>query len=195
MKTLLCCIGRLENDYIREFVEYYKILGVSNICLYDNNFDGEEDFRDVIGDDIESGFVILKDWRNKKLAQLEAYNDCYATYGKEYDWVLFFDIDEFMFINSDRNISDYLSRNEFKDYDMIHVNWLIFGDGGLTENDGKPLLLRITTPLDINHKTTYNFPDNFHRQRRNNINEKGFNFRLNRLYRYTVHRGMRKTRT
>jgi hypothetical protein len=162
MKTLLCCIGRLENDYIREFVEYYKILGVSNICLYDNNFDGEEDFRDVIGDDIESGFVILKDWRNKKLAQLEAYNDCYATYGKEYDWVLFFDIDEFMFINSDRNISDYLSRNEFKDYDMIHVNWLIFGDGGLTENDGKPLLLRITTPLDINHKTTYNFPDNFH---------------------------------
>ena len=47
MKTLLCCIGRRENDYIREFVEYNKVLGFTNICLYDNNYDGEEDFHEV----------------------------------------------------------------------------------------------------------------------------------------------------
>ena len=47
MKTLLCCIGRRENDYIREFVEYNKVLGFTNICLYDNNYNGEEDFHEV----------------------------------------------------------------------------------------------------------------------------------------------------
>jgi hypothetical protein len=43
MKTLLCCIGKGENKYAREFVEHYKNIGVTNICLYDNNDDDGED--------------------------------------------------------------------------------------------------------------------------------------------------------
>ena len=39
VKTLLCCIGRKENQYIREFVEYNKMAGFTNICLFDNNYD------------------------------------------------------------------------------------------------------------------------------------------------------------
>lgn len=162
MKILLCCIGRLENAYIKEFVEYYKILGVTNICLFDNNYDGEEDFNDVIGDYIKDGFVILKDYRNRKVCQLDAYNECYKTYGGEYDWIAFFDIDEFMFINCNKTIGEYLARSEFNDYDMLHINWLLFGDGGQLRNDGRYLLHRITQPLDINHSTEYKFPDNFH---------------------------------
>ena len=162
MKTMLCCIGRQENAYIREFVEYYKVLGVTNICLFDNNYDGEEDFRDVIGDYIDSGFVILKDYRNRQRCQLDAYNECYETYGNDYDWFLFFDTDEFMFINCEPRLHDYLSRNEFDEYDMIHLNWVLFGDGGQAKSDGRQLLQRITTPIDFGIKTTYDFPDNFH---------------------------------
>ena len=162
MKILLCCIGRLENAYIREFVEYYKILGVTNICLFDNNYDGEEDFNDVIGDYINDGFVILKNYRNRKVCQLAAYNECYRTYGEEYDWIMFFDIDEFMFINNDKTIEEYLSRDEFKNFDMIHVNWLIFGDGGNAKKTNGRLFERILKPLDINLKSGYNFPENFH---------------------------------
>ena len=162
MKTLLCCIGRRENAYIKEYVEYNKLLGFTNICLYDNNYDGEEDFKDVIGNYINDGYVILKDYRNRKVCQLEAYNDCYNTYGKEYDWIAFFDIDEFMFINCNKKIGEYLARPEFNEYDMLHINWLLFGDGGQLRNDGRYILHRITEPLDINHKTLYDFPDNFH---------------------------------
>jgi hypothetical protein len=113
MKTLLCCIGRNENKYIREFVEYYISVGVSNICLYDNNRDGEEFFNDVIGDYIENGYVILKDYRNKTVCQLDAYNECYKEYGNYYDWIMFFDIDEFFsFTNSKyKIIDDYLSED------------------------------------------------------------------------------------
>ena len=162
MKTLLCCIGRRENAYIREYVGYNKALGFTNICLFDNNYDGEEDFRDVIGDYIDNGFVILKDYRNRKVCQLDAYNECYRTYGEEYDWIAFFDIDEFMFVNCNRTIGEYLARPEFKDFDMLHINWLLFGDSGQLRNDGRGILQRLTQHLDINHKTLYDFPDNFH---------------------------------
>lgn len=162
MKTLLCCIGRRENAYIREYVEYNKVLGFTNICLFDNNYDGEEDFNDVIGDYIKDGFVILKDYRNRKVCQLDAYNECYKTYGEEYDWIAFFDIDEFMFVNCNKTIGEYLARTEFNDYDMLHINWLLFGDSGQLQNDGRGILQRLTQHLDINHKTLYDFPDNFH---------------------------------
>jgi hypothetical protein len=67
-KILLVCIAKMENNYIREFVEYYKKQGFDNICLLDNNDPDGERFEDVINDYIESGFVILKDVRGMKEA-------------------------------------------------------------------------------------------------------------------------------
>lgn len=163
LKVLLCCIGRLENKYIREFVDYYRNVGFTNVCLYDNNRDGEDDFHDVIGDYIENGYVILKDYRNiTEPCQYKAYNECYAEYGDKYDWIAFFDIDEFIFFNKCRNIKEFLSNKAFNDFDMIHLNWLLFGDGDMVYNNGLPLLSRIKKPLDVNTKTTYDFPDSFH---------------------------------
>lgn len=57
MNVAVCCIGRFENRYIREYVEHYKSIGVDKIFIYDNNYDGEEHFEDVINDHIESGFI------------------------------------------------------------------------------------------------------------------------------------------
>lgn len=164
MKTLLCCIGRCENKYIREYVEYYKNIGITNICLFDNNRDGEEDFNDVIGDYIDDGFVILKDYRNRQECQYDAYNECYSTYGDEYDWIMFFDIDEFLSFTTDeyKNISDYLSEDFLKPFDMIHVNWLIYGDDNKLFYNKKPLLERILNPIDINKHISYDFPENNH---------------------------------
>ena len=163
MKVLLCCIGRQENDYIRDYVEYYKILGVDNICLYDNNRDGEENFRSVISDHIDSGYVILKDYRNRTVCQLDAYNECYKEYGTQYDWILFFDIDEYMFINSAPTIKEYLSDKCFDGSNLILLNWLCVGDCGQTHNDGRHIKLRLTTFLPLDQKVTYKeIPENFH---------------------------------
>ena len=108
-KVLLCCIGRRENQYIREFVEYYKNLGFDNICLYDNNYDGEDRFEDAIGDYIANGYVFLKDYRNRSVCQLQAYQECYDNYKDEYDWIAFFDIDEFLSLVNDNDIHTFLS--------------------------------------------------------------------------------------
>lgn len=163
LKTLLCCIGRLENQYIREYVEYYKSIGFTNICLYDNNRDGEDDFHDVIGDYIDSGYVILKDYRNITTpCQFMAYNECYAEYGDKYDWIAFFDIDEYLFMNQGYSISTLLSDKRYDGYKMIHFNWLMFGDCDLVYNDGRPLISRFTTPLNIDALCEYGFPETFH---------------------------------
>lgn len=162
MKVLLCAIGRLENNYIREWVEYNKNIGFTNIVLYDNNYDGEEHFEDVIGDYIKSGFVILKDYRNKKKCQLDAYKECYSQYNKEYDWIAFFDCDEFLTLTKAKSIEEYLSALYFKRYDMIHINWMCYGDNDLVHYENKPLLERFTQPIPYDKLITYNFPENNH---------------------------------
>ena len=133
MKVALCAIGRLENNYIREWVEHYKMLGFDNIILYDNNYDGEDHFEDVISDYIDSGFVILKDVRNEKgLIQVKSYNECYHTYSNDYDWISFFDIDEFLTLNEKfKSIKDYLSCKELNNFNCIRINWIIYDDNNL----------------------------------------------------------------
>lgn len=150
MKILLCCIGRLENQYIREYVEYYKDLGVTNICIYDNNYDGEEYFEDVIGDYVNSGFVIIKNCRNRKAYQMQAYMNCYKEYGKMYDWIMFFDCDEFLtFANPEiKNLEQALSDPRFDNFNMIHVNWMIYTDGEQLYNNTAPVLKRFTVPKE-----------------------------------------------
>lgn len=131
-KVLLCCIGKLENNYIREFVEHHKSIGFDNIVLYDNNDIDGEHFEDVINDYIESGYVIMKDWRGKQLAQIPSYNDCYNTYKDEYDWIAFFDIDEFLELDCN-DIHEFLSQDMYNDrgINMIRVCWKQFTDSDI----------------------------------------------------------------
>lgn len=163
MKVALCCIGRMENLYIKEYVEYYKNLGINRIFLYDNNHDGEEHFEDVIGDYINDGFVELIDFRNKTVCQLKAYQDCYDKHGDEYDWICFFDCDEFMIMKEYDNICDFLSQDKFDDFSLIHINWKCYDDNDLVVYDERPVMERFTRvkmPLDF--KKTYEIPENYH---------------------------------
>ena len=36
-KVGLCVIGKKENKYAKEYVDYYKSIGFSHIFIYDNN--------------------------------------------------------------------------------------------------------------------------------------------------------------
>ena len=109
MKVALCCIGRLENRYIREYVDFYLGIGVDKIFLYDNNYDGEEYFEDVIGDYVSQGSVEVINYRNRERCQVAAYQDCYDKHGSEYDWICFFDIDEFILFEKEKNLKDLLN--------------------------------------------------------------------------------------
>ena len=161
MKTLLCAVGRLENRYIREWVEYHKKLGFTNICLCDNNRDGEEYFEEVIGDYIKDGFVILKDYRNKENFQHECYRECYFEYESEYDWIAILDVDEFLTFINHSTIDEYLGQEKFNDFDMIHVNWMGYGDCERLYYEDEPVLSRFPFPVQpLNYQTNTIYPSN-----------------------------------
>ncbi len=163
MKTALCAIGKNENNYILEFVEWYYNLGFTKLFLYDNNDVDDERFEDVIGDYISNGFVEIIDYRGKKVCQLEAYNECYKAHNSEYDWMAFFDCDEFLVLKDKDNIVDFLSQDKFNDFGMIHVNWLCYGDCGHVDNPEKRLNDYFVTPiLPIDFNVTYTIPENRH---------------------------------
>lgn len=150
LRTLICCIAKMENVYLREWVEWYKSIGVTNICLYDNNDEDGEVFNDVIGDFIDSGFVIVENLRGLDKMQIPSYQMCYDKYNKDYDWLCFFDADELLEIE-DGNISDFLSKNIFKDAEGIRVCWKNFDDNDLiTVENNNYSFTRFRRTLDEN---------------------------------------------
>ena len=146
-RIALCCIAKSENRYIRDFVEYYKGLHFDRIIVYDNNDPEGERFEDVIGDYIASGFVEIVDFRGRKVAQLKAYDDCYAKNSNKYDWIAFFDCDEFLtFVDDTMDIHSFLSLEKFLPFQAIHINWMIFGDNDQLGNDGRNIVDRFPEP-------------------------------------------------
>lgn len=163
MKVGLCCVGRLENKYAREFVEYYLSLGVDNIILYDDNDVNEDDFREVIGDYIQSGKVIwCRFSKQHGFIQKQIYYHCWETQKYNFDWIAFFDFDEFLTLTSHSDIKSYLSDTIFTPYDMIHINWMGYDDNNLIYYEDKPLLERFTHPHEFDLSKQYTFPENNH---------------------------------
>ena len=163
MKVALCCIGRLENRYIREYVGFYLGIGVDKVFLYDNNYDGEEYFEDVIGDYVSQGSVEVINYRNRERCQVAAYQDCYDKHGSEYDWICFFDIDEFIAFQRVNSIKEWLSLPIYEGYQMIHINFLTYGDNNLVRYEDKPVLDRFTEPIrPLNFIKRNNIVENSH---------------------------------
>ena len=159
-KVAVCAIGRLENQYAREFVEWYKKLGFDKVFIYDNNYGQEEHFELVLGDHLQSGFVEITNFRDKEVCQLEAYNDCYARHKDEYEWILFVDFDEFLTIKGEKDI--HLFMKKYDKYECVLFNWMIMNDNGQVYNTHRPLMERFTTPMDYDRKGGYDFPEDNH---------------------------------
>jgi hypothetical protein len=133
MRTAVIAVAKLENNYIREWTEWYKNLGFTNVIIYDNNDYGGERICDPIRDYFDSGFAIVKPLHNTTDAQYLAYQNGYLEYGSAYDWIAFFDIDEFLVLNErfHNNIEEFLSMGCFIGRDLIRVTWRHYGDNDL----------------------------------------------------------------
>ena len=154
MKTAICAIARMENAYIKDWLDYHLSLGFNHIFLYDNYHSGESRICQVI--DTESvpyqGKVTIIEVPDKACYQMTAYNECYVRASKDFDWVCFIDIDEYLTFESrpdgPKSIQDFVQRFD-EDTDAILINWQIFDDNGYVESDGRSVLERFKKPLPI----------------------------------------------
>lgn len=155
LSVCLCVIGRRENLYAKEFIEHYKNLGYNHIFIYDNNYLNEtnEKFIDVLEEDVKKGFVSIINFFNFRgkhnNPQYEAYYDCYKKNNRNYDWLSFFDFDEYLEIKkTNSTIQKFLSNKRYKHCQNIKLNWLHFeSENQLLYFENKPLKLRFNKPI------------------------------------------------
>ena len=132
VKICLCSIGKDENKYIIEFVEYYKNYGIDKIYLADNNDINGEHFEDKIKKYIDNGFVEIINWRGVKgswkILYYKVMDNCYQKHHKEYNWLIFYELDEFLYLKNFNNAKQYLNQKKFDICDSIRLNWVHMSD-------------------------------------------------------------------
>ena len=143
IKIALCTMGRLENLYVKEFVLYYKRLGIDKIFIYDDNDLNTEKINDM--NPLKNYAKVFDNMKNIIKTQDDAYNNCYTKYKNKYDWFLMIDMDEFLVIIND-TLKNYLSREIFNNCDFIKFNWLIPSDNNLVHYDNRSLFERFKGP-------------------------------------------------
>jgi len=144
LKICICTIGKLENLYVREYISHYKNYGIDKIFIYDNNDINSERFETVISDYIAIGFVELINYRGKLKQQIIAYQDCLNNNYNNYDWLIFYDIDEFIYLKNFTNIKNYLNQQHFRKCQSIQLNMLFRSDNNLLLYDNRSLFQRFT---------------------------------------------------
>lgn len=132
----LCLIFKNEAKYLREWIEYHKLIGVEHFYLY-NNF-SDDNFKEILEPYIKSNEVTLIDWPYK-FAQIMAYEDAFKKFKNETQWIGFIDADEFVNLKNDYNIVSFLKR--YKKFPAVFFNWRMFGTSGNLESDESKLII------------------------------------------------------
>jgi hypothetical protein len=146
----------MENLYIREFIQHYKMIGIDKIIIFDNNNNDGERFEDKIYDYIKINFVNIINYRNCKFCQHKSYEECYNKFKNKFDWFLFFDVDEYLILPNYKNIHEFVENKIFNQFDIIHVNWILFDDNDLIYYDNRPLQKRFIRPRHLIKKNYKN---------------------------------------
>ena len=89
----IVAIAKNEGLYIREWIEYHKLVGVQHIYLYDN--ESSDNTRKLIQKYIDSGFVEYQLMKGIG-RQLDAYNDAIGRHKNECRYMAFIDLDEYI---------------------------------------------------------------------------------------------------
>ena len=114
-----------EAKYIKEWIEYHRIIGVDHFIIYDN--ESTDGIFDLLGDYIQDGLVSYAFVKGTK-QQTNCYEDAVARYRNNANWMTFTDADEFIFLHDSINLPHFLEK--YSDYAGIGINWIMFDSNG-----------------------------------------------------------------
>ena len=143
-------MGKLENNYVNEVIDYYKKIGVDKFILGDNNDKDSERLADVLKKEIDEGLVDILDFTGRKKHQTDFFKDSYELYKDKCRWMSFYDFDEFLELkegNKSTTVQKYFTEEKFGNCDVILINWVVFSDNDLLLYDNRLVTERFTKPL------------------------------------------------
>lgn len=125
----LVAIVKDEAPYISEWIAFHANLGVRSIYIYDN---GSTD--QTVS--LVEGLKLLADvrvvpWMNfgrHIRIQTAAYNHAVANFGRHYRWMMFLDIDEFVFPKQGGDLNETMAI--YEGIPAVSLPWQMFGPCG-----------------------------------------------------------------
>lgn len=121
----LVAIVKNEAPYIREWVCYYYLNGVEKFYIYNN--ESQDNLRDVLVDFEKAGIVEIIDYPGKA-KQVPAYNEALSKLRYKTQWLMVVDADEFVVVNENKKISEFLK--DYEKYAALGINWVMYDYGG-----------------------------------------------------------------
>jgi hypothetical protein len=154
----ICAIFQDEAPYLKEWIEFHRLLGVEHFYLY--NHRSQDDYQEVLKPYILAGLVELKNEKKKvntlktfNSLQCKCYTDCLTRSRGMSEWVAFLDVDEFLFPVKEESLQDVLK--DYEEFGGVGINWLMFGPSHVWEIPSHQLLIESLT-LCANSKFTGN---------------------------------------
>lgn len=133
-------IFKNESLYLREWIEFHRLIGAEHFYLYDNG--STDNYLEVLGPYIKEGLVTLKvwpdtdegvphdaKWRWVHSTQVPVYEDCIRH--ADTKWLALIDIDEFIVPKRDKTILPLLER--YEDFPAIRLYWHTYGTSNLID--------------------------------------------------------------
>jgi Glycosyltransferase family 92 len=121
----VCAIYRDEAPYLREWVEFHRLVGIERFFLYNNL--SVDDHLEALTPRIEDGTVVQTEWPMSP-GQRGAYDHCLQERRDQSRWIAFLDIDEFLFSPTGRPVPEILV--DYEQWPGVGVNRLRFGTSG-----------------------------------------------------------------
>lgn len=137
----ICAIFRDEAPYLKEWIEFHIQEGAQHFYLYDNfSTDNPEH---VLRPFVNHGVVTLINWpvRFVDRGQEKAYDDCIKRSKSTCRWLVFIDIDEFLF-SPQSNVSSILQT--MTEFPAVAVNTICYGTNGNLKYTDQPVIDRFT---------------------------------------------------
>ena len=127
-KLAMVSISKNEGPYIREWIEYHKLMGFTKFYFYDN--ESEDDTKSILQPYIENGLVEYV-FIPGKARQLDAYNDAIRRHKSECRWMAFLDMDEYLMpsipFSSVAEVLSSIVQQAGKGACGVGINWAVYG--------------------------------------------------------------------
>eukprot|EP00892_Ulva_mutabilis_P000850 jgi/Ulvmu1/10766/UM068_0056.1 len=126
----LCTVMKQENSTdVREWLSYYRWLGVDHVYLTENAAVRTPQMAEQLRDFEAEGFLAYN-LEPIPRGQTKVYYDCMSQHYHKHNWMMFFDMDEYLILTGkpEQKLPDFL--DEYKEFAGLSVHWVIVGPSG-----------------------------------------------------------------
>lgn len=159
----IAMIFQNEASYLKEWIEFHKLVGVEHFYLYNNL--SQDNYREILQPYIDSGEVDLIEWLypsnnmpDWESLQIKAYNNALERSRSKTKWLAIIDADEFIVPIQSKDLKVFLAQFETdKTIGGVTANWINFGTSNVKKIPDDKLmietLLMNSGPIKTNFKS------------------------------------------